>query len=176
MSSAENLDDAVVDETTLLQQRCIKHIIFSGLLSLIMLLALIGLITFLVFTSNSINQQKDSSPLNVIDELATTIEQNINTIKEQHQDNKDFLKIYQVLPLIERYPDFYQAVVNSEKHQGNYISDYQSLMYDLASRVRGSGEWHSFFTKQLDYYQQRCQNRNRYLSDLKPIASPQDTL
>ena len=157
------------------QQRCIKYILFSGLLAFIMLLALVLQTTLLIFAHNGIASRQAASPMEAIDKAAEGIQQNIETIKQEHQQSKDYLKQFEILPVTEKYPDFYQALIDSEQQQGLYIQQYQKLMYDLASRVRGSGEWHSFFTRQLDFYHQRCKNRDRYLKKLAVTNSENKT-
>lgn len=164
-----------VEKKSAEQQRCIKYILFSGLLAFIMLLVLVLQTTLLVFAHNGIADRQAASPMDAIDKAAEGIQKNIDTIKQEHQQNQDFLKQFEILPITEKYPAFYQALIDSEQQQGLYIKQYQNLMYDLASRVRGSGEWHSFFTQQLDYYQQRCKNRIRYLKKLAITDSENQT-
>ena len=176
MSDDASTEDEVVDENAQLSQSCVKRILFSGVLTLVMLLTLIILLVCLVFASKALNEQKGDTSTYRLDELSNTINQNFDTIKSEHEENKEYLKEYLVLPLPQRHAAFFNSVISGEDDTEELVTAYQAYMYDIASRVRGSGEWHSFFTGKLDYLEQRSNNRNRYLEALAPEAESEPDL
>jgi hypothetical protein len=161
------------DDYSQLQQRCIKQIVFSGASLLVMLLALIALMISIVAAHHRLEQQKMSTSTYQLDELEKSVSSLLDGIKSKHVDNKAYLKQYEVLPFTQHHDKFYLAVLNDEQQFTIMINSYQSYIYAIASRVRGSGEWYNFFSGQLDYYQQRSLNRLRYLQALAP--SPEDS-
>ena len=135
-----------------------------------MLLTLIGMVAGLAIASNKLEQQQQATASHRLTAIGDDIDQALETIRRQHRDNKDYLKKYQLLPLVERHGDFYNTLLGSEQAYTDAIASYQAYIYDIAGRVRGSGEWHSFYTNKLDLFQHRSLNRSRYLMQLKPAA------
>ncbi len=176
MSEAEDTAQQEAGELTLEQQiaqgqqQAFNYILISAGLVVAPVLLLVIVLFSMALAKSGIEAKMAETSGYRLHELSDNIGSALKKIRREHEDNKAYLKEFELLPFTQRYAGFYHGALNGEKALGQYISHYQVMTYDAASQVRGSGEWHSFYNSRLDYFLQRSQNRHRYLKQLAPPA------
>jgi hypothetical protein len=78
---------------------------------------------------------------------------------QQMEDNSDIAGSI-------RLGQIYQLGLASESAYVDLLANYQQLNYELASRVKGSGEWYYYFKKSLDDAADKAAKRQSAMAEL----------
>lgn len=150
------------EDTQEIEQAVLRHTrqVYSHLLSgLLVLFVAVGLsVGGLVVLSNLLRTADELlavEPENRSEALKKQIASVRNDVEKQYQEYHSRMEDDSVFRINKAFAVMYQVSGQFEADYAKLLLGYQKTSFNLASRIRGSGEWYFYYERELSAYIER---------------------
>lgn len=166
----DDTEESKFDSKLKLQSsRINKQLLTGAILLPILLVALVVGILSLGNIHKTTQALKLQEPENRVDEFSNRIDAVKEKVKAQYGKHTEKMNAKGIFDVSEKFGVMYDLSIQSESDYLVLLESYQTLIYESASRVRGSGDWFEFYEPQvralLKAAQAREEKMKRYFND-----------
>ncbi|MBL4827514.1 MAG: hypothetical protein JKY66_07350 [Spongiibacteraceae bacterium] len=163
--NVENDDEGVASDVVYaLKYQATFHSLLSSALLLITAILIAVFVLCLVSGIESVKVLVELKPENRVEQMAKKIELGLKAAESQYAEHLDKMNDSSIFTVSEKFKILYEASFESEQDNGQMLSDYQQITYQIASRTKGSGEWFQFYDEKLNKYIKANKKRELALS------------
>lgn len=164
----DNPDQQSVNPSYALKYQATVHSVVSATLLVLSVIALIVFIVSLGKAIKSVDRLIDLKPENRVEQFAKRIVAAQAGAEKQYHEHLVKMEDDSIFAVSDKFKTIYELSYQSEQDHLSMQRDYTQIIYEIASRTKGSGEWHQFYSQKLQDFekktQQRVQNVSRYVN------------
>lgn len=146
----DDRDDESYDEDILRHSHEVyKHLLTASLVLFLLMGAVGGGLYALVDCIHRADDLLAIKPENRADSLGRKIASTRKGVEKQYADLEARMQDDAIKKISERYHRIYKISGEDEKGYEQLLSSYLQVSYEVASRIRGSGEWYFYYERDL---------------------------
>ena len=157
-------DDQYDEAIMQLTKQSYTHLLVGILLTFLLVGAVIGGLITLVGSMQKIDELLAIKPENRAEAIGKDIEQTQAQVAKAYADYKAEMEDESIYAVKKKFAVIYEMSKEAEQQYSLLLSEYQTAMYQVASRTRGSGEWYFYYEKDLRQLVTHQRQREQFLS------------
>lgn len=157
-------DDNLENEIFQYTRKNYTHTITASLILFIGSLAAVGGIISLAGLTGNANTLLAIKPENRADTLRKNIALTRNKAEREYTALKAKMEADQVYTINKKFQVMYSLTTANNRDYLRMLSAYQQASFNIASRVRGSGEWYFYYERELNQFIKQQQAHEGKLS------------
>jgi hypothetical protein len=171
----ENTEDSLESRSVVVSKTVFWQLIIAALLLPVSIAVLFFSIKELKVISDKATELEEFQPVSRFEIMKQNLDKTYLVIEDQYAIHLHKMKDEDLLRLNVRFNTIYTSAYQNEKQYADFIRVYQQGAYELASRVRGSGEWFEFYNIDLNGLKEKAEFRERSLAKLISSTAYFDT-
>ena len=150
MATRDDRDDESMEEDILRHTRQVyKHLLTASLVLFLLFGAFGGGLFALVNAIDRADELLAVKPENRADKLGKKIANTRESVEKQYADLEARMQDETITNVRKRYQIIYDMSQQDERDYAQLLSSYQQASYQIAGRIRGSGEWYHYYERDL---------------------------
>ncbi len=144
------VDDDLEVRTTSLAKKSLRHLVVGlVLLPIIIGCFVVGLINVRTIFLK-VTLLDSVQPSNRAEVFFGEIDKVKEKVAEQYAEHTSKMEDENILDMNVRFNLVYNAAFEHERDFGQFIKNYQSTVYQVSSKTRGSGAWFEFYNRDIE--------------------------
>lgn len=162
MDDSEKVDS--IDERSTVAAKQFGRYFLLALIALVLVVVCLGAGLFgLKNVVEQVTAMTDDQPLSRFEVFNKAIDEVEKNVAEQYAEHTQKMEADDISQMNLKFNGIYNTAHQSEQSFGLQIKQFQAGMYQLASSTRGSGEWFTYYKKDVELLQQRSESRSSKL-------------
>jgi hypothetical protein len=155
--------DSIEQRSAVAAKHFSRYLLLSVLALLLVLACLAGGGLTLKKVVEQVTAMTADQPLSRFEVFNEAIDDVKKNVEAQYAEHTQKMEADNILEMNVKFNGIYTMAHESEKSFTLQIKHFQSGMYQLASRTRGSGEWFKYYKKDIESLQERGLSRSSKL-------------
>lgn len=149
LDESDDVDDELEADIVRHTKQVYANLVGGLLVLFVALGGAVGGVATLVHLNNTADALLAIKPENRADMFRKKIASVRKRVKGQYADYEARMKDKSIYAISNIFKVLYKVTIEEEQDYGRLLRDYSDASYELASRVRGSGEWYYYYEREV---------------------------